>query len=159
MIFVAVGTQLAFDRLIKYMDEWAKNNSEKVIAQIAEGVYLPEHMEYKKYFNNEEYEALIKESSVFVSHAGMGNIFTAKEFRTPIIVVNRQFKLNEHRNDHQADGLKWMGKLKGVYTATNKEELFDCLKHKNLEVDELISTNNSNDISNYIKQMILEENH
>ena len=45
MIFVAVGTQLAFDRLIKYMDEWAAVNSEKVIAQIAEGTYLPKHIE------------------------------------------------------------------------------------------------------------------
>ncbi len=156
MIFVAVGTQLAFDRLIKYMDEWAKHNSEKVIAQIAEGTYIPEHIEYKKYFNNDEYEALVKESSVFVSHAGMGNIFTAKEFKTPIIVVNRQFKLNEHRNDHQADGLKWMSKLKGVYTATNKEGLFDCLKHKNLEIDESVNTNDSNAISSFIKKMILE---
>jgi len=159
MIFVAVGTQLAFDRLIKYMDEWAAVNSEKVIAQTAEGTYLPKHIEYKKYFNNDEYTALVKESSIFVSHAGMGNIFTAKDFMTPIIVVNRQFKLNEHRNDHQADGIKWMSKLKGVYTATTKDELFNYLKHKNLEFDDSISSNKSNAISNFIKQMILEENH
>jgi UDP-N-acetylglucosamine transferase subunit ALG13 len=155
MIFVAVGTQLAFDRLIKYMDEWAKINSEKVIAQIAEGTYLPKHIEYKKYFKNEEYIAMVKESSIFVSHAGMGNIFTAKELKTPIIVINRQLKLNEHRNDHQADGLKWMAKLKGVHTATTKDELFDYLKHKNLEIDESISSNNSNAISNFIKQIIM----
>ena len=158
MIFVAVGTQLAFDRLIKYMDEWASINSEKVIAQIAEGTYLPKHIEYKKYYNNDEYIAMVKESSIFVSHAGMGNIFTAKELMTPIIVVNRQFKLNEHRNDHQVDGLKWMAKLKGVYTATTKDELFDYLKHKNLEFDESTNSNNSNPISNFIKQMILEKN-
>ena len=70
----------------------------------------------------------------------MGNIFTAKDFMTPIIVVNRQFKLNEHRNDHQADGIKWMSKLKGVYTATTKDELFNYLKHKNLEFDDSISS-------------------
>jgi len=26
MIFVAVGTQFSFDRLIQYMDEWARDN-------------------------------------------------------------------------------------------------------------------------------------
>ena len=101
---------------------------------------------------------MVKESSLYFSHVGMGHIFTAKEIMTPIIVVNRQFKLNEHRNDHQADGLKWMAKLKGVYTATTKDELFDYLKHKNLEFDESTNSNNSNPISNFIKQMILEKN-
>ena len=52
-----------------------------------------------------------------------------------------------------------MSKLKGVYTATTKDELFNYLKHKNLEFDDSISSNKSNAISNFIKQMILEENH
>jgi hypothetical protein len=43
--------------------------------------------------------------------------------------MNRQFKLGEHRNDHQADGLKWMAKLAGVYTASTEQELITHLAH------------------------------
>ena len=129
MIFVAVGTQFPFDRLIQYMDEWAANNDEKVIAQISEGEYKPQHIEWHKFLDGEQYNNNIRKASVFVSHAGMGNIISAREQQTPIIVMNRQFKLGEHRNDHQADGIKWMAKLDGVYTASTKEQLFEHLNH------------------------------
>ena len=130
MIFVAVGTQFSFDRLIQYMDDWSisdKNkNDEKVITQISDGK-TPEHIESHAFMDGEQYNKNIREASVFVSHAGMGNIISARELQTPIIVMNRQFKLGEHRNDHQADGLKWMGKLEGVYTASTEEELIALL--------------------------------
>ncbi len=129
MIFVAVGTQFPFDRLIQYMDEWAANNDEKVIAQISEGNYKPQHIEWHAFLDGEQYNKNIREASVFVSHAGMGNIISAREQQTPIIVMNRQFKLGEHRNDHQADGIKWMGKLEGVYTASTKEQLLEHLNN------------------------------
>ncbi len=43
MIFVAVGTQFSFNRLIQYMDEWAAQHDEEVIAQISDGDFIPEH--------------------------------------------------------------------------------------------------------------------
>ena len=127
MIFVAVGTQFPFDRLIQYMDEWAALHNEKVIAQISEGDYKPQHIEWHAFMDGEQYNKNIREASVFVSHAGMGNIISAREQQTPIIVMNRQYKLGEHRNDHQADGIKWMSKLDGVYAASTKEALFEHL--------------------------------
>jgi len=123
MIFVAVGTQFPFNRLIEYMDAWAADHNEEVIAQISDGDYIPQHMKWERFLDGEQYNENIAEASVFVSHAGMGNIISAREQQTPIIVMNRQFKLGEHRNDHQADGLKWMGKLEGVLTASTEEEL------------------------------------
>ena len=123
MIFVAVGTQFSFDRLIQYMDEWARDNDEAVFAQIGEGSYEPKHMQWERFLNGDQYNAKIKEASVFVSHAGMGNIISARENQAPIIVINRQYELGEHRNNHQAEGLLWMGKLPGVYTADTQETL------------------------------------
>ena len=127
MIFVAVGTQFPFDRLVKLMDEWAAEHDEKVIAQISDGKYLPQHIEWYRFLDGAQYNKNIQDAAVFVSHAGMGNIISAREQGTPIIVMNRQYKLGEHRNDHQADGLKWMAKLDGVYTASTQQELFDHL--------------------------------
>ena len=161
MIFVAVGTQFPFNRLIEYMDQWAGEHNQEVIAQISDGDYIPQNMKWERFLNGEQYNKNIAEASVFVSHAGMGNIISAREQQTPIIVMNRQFKLGEHRNDHQADGLKWMGKLEGVFTASTQEEL-------NQQIANITATNFSEvvcqkttvgneNLSNYIADFILDK--
>ncbi len=130
MIFVATGTQFPFDRLIKYMDKWATENEEPVFAQLGDGEYEPENLEWQRFVGLDQYNEKIKKASVFISHAGMGNIISAKEQGVPIIVINRQASLGEHRNDHQAEGLKWMGKLEGVYTASTQDELYQLIAQR-----------------------------
>ena len=130
MIFVAVGTQFSFDRLIQFMDEWARDNEEEVFAQIGDGEYTPKHMKWERFLEGDQYNQNIKEASVFVSLAGMGNIISARQQQTPILVINRQFELGEHRNNHQADGLVWMGKLPGVYTADTQETLYQKIAER-----------------------------
>lgn len=155
MIFVATGTQFPFDRLIQIMDEWAQQNNEKVIAQIGEGEYIPEHIEWQRFIGIDEYNKNIKEASLFISHAGMGNIISAKEQGTAIVVINRQAKLGEHRNDHQAEGLQWMGKLEGVYTATDKEALFTQLaQRKQLQASGDENNQNLNTLVDFVDQLI-----
>lgn len=160
MIFVAVGTQFPFNRLIEYMDQWAAEHQQEVIAQISDGDYIPKNMKWERFLDGGQYNKNIAEASAFVSHAGMGNIISAREQQTPIIVMNRQFALGEHRNDHQADGLKWMGKLDGVYTASTQDEL-------NQQLDNIIASNFSEmvcptttvgnqNLSNYIADLINE---
>jgi UDP-N-acetylglucosamine transferase subunit ALG13 len=127
VIFVGVGTQFAFNRLIENMDEWATNYDEEVIAQIAGGEYIPQHMRWQRFIDAAQYNQYIKDASVFVSHAGMGNIISARQHNTPIIVMNRQCALGEHRNDHQTDGIKWMAELSGVYAVTTQAELYTLL--------------------------------
>lgn len=158
MIFVAVGTQFSFNRLVQYMDDWAgsdqNTNNEAVLAQVSDGDYQAKNIETQPFMDGEQYNANIRKASVFVSHAGMGNIISAREQQTPIIVINRQFKLGEHRNDHQADGIKWMGKLDGVYTASTQEELYAHLHN----IDQLKKANSnivgSEKLSNYIADFI-----
>ncbi len=160
MIFVAVGTQFPFNRLIENMDEWAAEHNEEVIAQISDGEYIPKHMKWDRFLDGEQYNKNIESASVFISHAGMGNIISAREQQTPIIVMNRQFKLGEHRNDHQADGLKWMGKLAGVLTASTKEELFEQIHIiKSSNFSEMVcstTTVGNENLSRYIADFINE---
>lgn len=159
MIFVAVGTQFSFNRLIEYMDQWAAEHDENVIAQISDGSYTPKNMKWDRFLNGEQYNKNINEASVFVSHAGMGNIISAREQQTPIIVMNRQFKLGEHRNDHQADGLKWMGKLDGVYTASTQDELNNHLANiDKLQLESSSSTTVGNQhLTDYIANFINDD--
>jgi UDP-N-acetylglucosamine transferase subunit ALG13 len=140
------------------MDDWAgsdnNTNDETVIAQVSDGDYPAKNIKTQAFMDGEQYNNNIRNASVFVSHAGMGNIISAREQQTPIIVINRQLKLGEHRNDHQADGIKWMGKLDGVYTASTQEELFNHLSH----IDQLkVASSNivgSEKLSNYIADFI-----
>ena len=130
MIFVAVGTQFPFDRLIRSVDEWVADHPEQGIAQIAGGDYQPQHLQWERFMPAETFNQHLQAADLIISHAGMGNIITALESQKPIIVVNRQHALGEHRNDHQRDGLAWMGKLPGVYTAATQEELFALLTQR-----------------------------
>jgi UDP-N-acetylglucosamine transferase subunit ALG13 len=137
MIFVATGTQFPFDRLVRYIDQWAANNevdkqSESVFMQLGEGNYLPQHTQWERFMGVEDYNEKIKQSSVFISHAGMGNIISAKDHGVPIIVINRQASLGEHRNDHQQEGLTWMAELDGVYTASTQEALYHLLDQREI---------------------------
>ena len=159
MIFVAVGTQFSFDRLIQYMDEWAvsdgNTSNQDVIAQVSDGTYQAKNIETHPFMDGVQYNQNIKDASVFVSHAGMGNIISAREQQTPIVIMNRQFKLGEHRNDHQADGLKWMGKLDGVYTASTQEELFAHLNHiDDLGIADADNTVGSPELTDYLANFI-----
>lgn len=130
MIFVAVGTQFPFDRLVRCVDDWAAENRVAVHAQIAGGNYLPQYASYDRFMTTTAFNDTLEAAELIISHAGMGNIITALENNKPIIVMNRQHKLGEHRNDHQADGLEWMGKLSGVYTASTTDEMRGLLDRK-----------------------------
>lgn len=102
MIFVAVGTQLPFDRLIKAVDQWAAlHTDQKIVAQIAGGKYRPRHIQAQPFMDAELFHKHVKNASLLVTHAGMGCIITALELGKPIIVVPRKASLGEHRNDHQ----------------------------------------------------------
>ncbi len=160
MIFVAVGTQFPFNRLVEYMDAWAAEHEQEVIAQISDGDYIPKNIKWERFLDGEQYNKNIAEASIFVSHAGMGNIISAREQQTPIIVMNRQFKLGEHRNDHQADGLKWMRKLDGVFTASTQEELNQqIVTIKASNFSEMVCSSRTvgnENLSNYIADLINE---
>ena len=52
MIFVTVGTQLAFDRLIGAVDAWAaRTPGSDVFAQTGPGTYTPRHIEYAAFIS------------------------------------------------------------------------------------------------------------
>lgn len=155
MIFVAVGTQFPFNRLIKVVDDWAGEHNKVAFSQIAEGDYLPKNMEWERFIDSQTYNNKIEQASLIISHAGMGNIITACEKKIPIIVMNRQHKLGEHRNDHQADGLTWMGKLTGVYAASSNEELLEYLnQHESLERPEFSENDRRNKLFQFINSCV-----
>lgn len=102
MIFVSVGTQLPFERLIRAMDDWAgSNGTEEVIAQIGETQYQPENMKVVGRLDPASYASYFNRANVVVSHVGMGTIISGLESSKQLVLVPRLAALGEHRNDHQ----------------------------------------------------------
>ena len=102
MIFVAVGTQLAFDRLIHAVDQWAAaRGRQDVFAQVGPTKSPPSHIAWKNFITADEFRARTAQADVVVAHAGMGTIIGALELGKPIIVMPRKASVGEHRNEHQ----------------------------------------------------------
>jgi UDP-N-acetylglucosamine transferase subunit ALG13 len=102
VIFVSVGTQLAFDRLITAVDGWAASSPDrKVFAQIGPSRLQPRHIEHAQFLSPQECIEQMTAAEAVVAHAGIGTILTALELGKPLLVMPRRADLGEHRNDHQ----------------------------------------------------------
>jgi len=124
MIFVTVGTQLPFERLIRAVDEIAPYlKGEKIIAQTNGGNYIAQNIECKSYFTADEFNTIISQSRMIISHAGTGSIISALTHKKPIIIMPRRASLKEHRNEHQLATAKKMEELKFVNVTYNEHQL------------------------------------
>jgi UDP-N-acetylglucosamine transferase subunit ALG13 len=126
-IFVTVGTQLPFDRLISAIDGWAAHNSAEVFAQTGTSPLRPKHIAWKDFIDNREANERIRTADLVVGHAGMGTILTRLETGLPMLVMPRQAALGEHRNDHQLATAKRLSHLPGLWVVEDEEDLCERL--------------------------------
>jgi UDP-N-acetylglucosamine transferase subunit ALG13 len=132
-IFLAVGTQLPFDRLTKALDGWcgATGRGAEVFGQVGhldETHVTPAHFEWQARIGPEDYTQRMQNADVIVSHAGMGTIITALTLGKPIIIMARRAHLGEQRNDHQYATLKRFKDRAGVFAVETEEELAAVLE-------------------------------
>lgn len=102
MIFVTVGTQLPFDRLVRTVDAWLlARPEERGFAQVGNSELRPLALTARPSLTPREYEAMCRASDVIVAHAGIGSLLSAIRHRKRLIVMARSAAHGEHRNDHQ----------------------------------------------------------
>lgn len=131
MILVTVGTQLPFDRMMMWLDNWAEQNPDvEFYCQIGPGHYKPKHAKYARYLPPQQLNDLVLASEVIVSHAGMGSILTALKYQRPIIIVPRLHSEGEHRNDHQVATAKWLQDRPGITVASDEATLHQLLDNR-----------------------------
>ncbi len=127
-IFVTVGTQLPFDRLVRIVDDWAgRTPGADVFGQIGPTSYRPRHMRWAQFIDADACRRHVRDATAVVAHAGMGTIITALELGTPVIVVPRLASLGEHRNDHQIATARHLVDRHGVAVAADDGELLGHL--------------------------------
>lgn len=130
MIFITVGTQLPFDRLILAIDEFNENKKFDIFAQVGPTSKSFTNIEFIDFLSYSETENYFKKADLIIAHAGMGSILTALKYQKPIIVVPRLASLGEHRNEHQLATIEWIRSLPGVTVAANEDLAIEYLQDK-----------------------------
>ena len=122
MIFLTVGTQFPFDRLVKSVDQAFDGRliNEEIFAQIGETSYKPLNFESVVSLEKNVFDKRLREASSVISHAGMGTITMALKNHKPLLVMPRLKRYKEHVNDHQvatARKFEELGHILAVYDA------------------------------------------
>jgi UDP-N-acetylglucosamine transferase subunit ALG13 len=124
MIFVTVGTDMPFDRMVRVVDEWARvNQRSDVFAQIGETDWKPAHIAYSKFLQPPEFAQRFASATTIVAHAGMGTILSALQWEKPILVMPRRASLGEQRNEHQLATASRLSELGKINVAMDENEL------------------------------------
>ena len=139
MMFVTVGTQLPFDRLVRGVDQWAAAHPDMEmraqIGAIGPHGYRPKHMESTETMPPLEYDALCRDARLIVAHAGTGSFIKALEVGTPILAMPRKSALNEHRNDHQLATAAYFDGRGGISIVREEDEIGPAIDRLLTQVD------------------------
>ena len=131
MIFVTVGSQLPFDRLLRGVDAWAARNPDVSVAaqtgRLGPKNYAPRHMTCQATLDPAAYDRMCREARLIVAHAGTGSLLKANALQTPILMMPRQAALNEHRNDHQMATADHFREMPGVHLVFDEDALPEAI--------------------------------
>lgn len=129
MIFVTVGTQLPFDRLVCAVDDWAGRQQPRpdVLAQVGDGRMDFPNLRCVRSLDASEYERRISAARLVVAHAGTGSILAALDRGIPVVIMARDHRRREHRDDHQIQTATKLEELKLAKVAWTGQQLADMI--------------------------------
>lgn len=128
MIFVTVGSDIPFDRLVRTVDRWARDRDRRdVFAQIGHGGWQPDFISFSAMLQPVEFRERLISSAIVVGHAGMGTILSALQHSKPVLVMPRKGSLGETRNEHQLATARQLQAMGRINVAFDEDELFGFL--------------------------------
>ena len=158
MILVTLGTQdKAFVRLLQNIDDEIKkgNIKEKVIVQAGYSItkYQSDNMEMFDLIDREEFNKLVDECSLLITHGGVGSILTGLQKNKKVIAMPRLAKYKEHINDHQVQIVNEFSKKGYILAYNENDKLSDILeKAKKFKPEKYVS--NTDNLIKIIKDFI-----
>ena len=129
MIFVTVGThEQPFNRLVKYMDEWAQRRNEEVVIQTGFSTYEPKKAKWKKLYPYNVMLENVDEARIVITHGGPSSFIIPLQMGKIPVVVPRKKKFDEHINDHQVSFCNQVANRQGnIIVVENIDTLADIL--------------------------------
>ena len=131
MIFVTLGTQdKPFTRLLEMIQKQIDNGNikEKVVVQAGYTKFESDDMKIFDYVDGDDFNNLIEEADILITHGGVGSIFTGLRAGKRIIAVPRLAKYGEHTNDHQIQIVSNFDSKGYLIKVNSDEEMEDAIK-------------------------------
>lgn len=147
LILILLGTQdKPFTRLLKAVDKAIEDGfiNEEVIAQVGFTKYDSKNIKTFELLPKEEYEQIINNADLIITHAGVGSILTGLKKNKKIIAAARLKEYGEHTNNHQLEILNEFYKKGHILKLENFAELPDILKIAKTFKPKKYTSNNKN---------------
>lgn len=128
MIFLTVGSQLPFDRLIRLVDELAPSIGGEIVAQIGRSPLKAKNFPVFDILTPDVFNETLAKATLIVGHAGVGTILQARRAGKPLIIFPRRASFGEHRNDHQVATASAVKGVPGVRVALDAADLEAALR-------------------------------
>ncbi|KAF1688286.1 glycosyltransferase [Pseudoxanthomonas taiwanensis] len=128
-IFFSAGTQAPFPRLCGHLADWLRHHPRhESFFQVGPNGIVPEGFTGAQLVSVDEFQIHMEEADVIVSHAGMGNIISALELGTPLVIMPRMSALGEHVNDHQIDTASEVSQVPGIFLCETPADFSRCME-------------------------------
>ena len=131
MILVTLGTQdKPFERLLKAIEEAIENKwiQDEIIVQAGCTKFKSQHMKIVDLLPTSEFEKLLEQCDIVITHGGVGTILKALSLQKKIIAIPRQAKYQEHHNDHQITMIEEFARLGYLLPLIEMSELKQTLQ-------------------------------
>lgn len=158
MILVTLGTQdKAFIRLLNDIEKEIDKGiiNEKVVVQAGYSYqkFKTSKMEMFDLIDREEFNKLVNECNLLITHGGVGSILTGLKAGKKVIACPRLAKYKEHINDHQVQIVNEFSKAGYILAYNDGDSLEDIIK-KVSKFKPVKYVSNTDNLVNMIKDFI-----
>lgn len=129
MIFLTVGTQFPFDRLVQAVDEAVDQLqfSEPIFAQTGQSRYSAKNIQTVESLEKDEYDRHFNSARAVISHAGVGTITMALKMQKPLLVLPRLKQFSEVVNNHQVALANKFSEMGHLIMADREDQVLEKL--------------------------------
>lgn len=156
LILVTLGTQdKSFKRLLDAIQKQIDlgNIKERVVVQAGSTVYESKNMEIHSLIPINEFDKLVKECDILITHGGVGSIVSGIKNGKKVIAAARLAKFKEHTNDHQKQIIKEFVDMGYILELSDFDKLDEVLnKTKKFKIKKFES--NTSNMINLVKEKI-----
>ena len=161
MILVVLGTQdKQFPRLLEAVDKAINDGviKDKVVVQAGQTKYESNNMEIFDLVPSPEFNKLMDEADLIITHGGAGTILNAIKKGKKIIAAARLAEYKEHHNDHQKQIIGEFASKGYLLELENFDELGNLIKKiKTFKPKKFVS--NTKNMIKLIDDYIKDSNH
>lgn len=161
MILVILGTQdKQFPRILKAIDDLIEKGTikDRVVVQAGQTKYESNNMEILGLLPEPEFDKLMDEADLIITHGGAGTILSAIKKGKRVIACARLAKYKEHHNDHQKQIIKEFSE-EGYILELKDFNKLDVMIEKSKNFKPKKFTSNTKNMIKLLDDYIEEDNH